>query len=196
MLVSSAALDSLFWWLHESAPTWYAVLWPYSAAWAIGCAGAVVLYVSPQRTVTRYMSSRPMHHYSADIDYESKVILRNRWKLRGDDPCVTKCPRWWVAIPALAVHCWAGQYPNRWPHHWLQAQLHTVAFMFLLFGLALVATIRDSRTVRNVMLAVLFLGTAATYYPLPWNMGLKVHLMWFQSACYLALALSCRKLVR
>ena len=144
MLASSAALDSLFWWLHEAEPTWYATLWPYSAAWAIGSAGAVVL-----------------------------------------ESCN---PRWWVALPALAVHCWAGNYPDRWPGHWLQAQLHTVAFCSLLFGLALVATIRDSLTVRNTVLAMLFLGTAATYYPLPWNAGLKVHLMWFQSACYLALA--------
>ena len=148
MLASSGAMDLLFWWLHEAAPAWYATLWPYSAAWAIGCAGAVVLGVCH--------------------------------------------PRWWVALPALMVHCWAGHYPDRWPGHWLQAQLHTVAFMFLLFGLALL--VECTRTCKDrlhvAIISALFIGTAFAYYPEPWAAWIRPWLMWWQSSCYLALAAS------
>lgn len=139
-------------------------------------------------------------------------------------------PRWWVAVPALMVHCWAARYPQRWVTSWLEAEIHAVAFCCLLFGLALLAEIpgaglhgsrssersayhipitlpllqagyarwvprsmfdsrESSRPARKLVLAALFLGTAAAYYPTPWHPEIRAWLMWWQSGCYLALAL-------
>ena len=149
MLASSAALDVLFWWLntlHDPRPTWYSVLWPYSAAWMTLAQGAVVL---------------------------------------------TRCkPRWWAPLPAMALHVWAGQYPERWPGSWLLAEIHAVAFCSMVLGVALaVSPERGSRRL-NLILAALFVGTGAAYYPTPWQPEIRAWLMWHQSACYLALAVA------
>ena len=123
-------------------------------------------------------------------------------------------PRWWVAVPALGMHLWATGYPNRWPHSWLQAEIHTVAFCCLLFGLALLSSQQGQRScvplpkrrypwairgepgrvigintqTHRYALAALFVGTAAGLYPVPWATWLRPYLMGYQAACYLAIA--------
>ena len=90
-------------------------------------------------------------------------------------------PRWWICVPALVIHCWAASYPARWPADWLEAEIHAVAFCCLMFGLALVSERR------NAAVAVLFLGTAAAYYPAVWHPEIRGWLMYLQSACYLGI---------
>lgn len=98
-------------------------------------------------------------------------------------------PRWWVAVPALGVHAIAAGYPQRFPGSLLELEIHAVAFCCLLFGWALLIECRTCKErLRVAVLSALFLGTAATYYELPWAMWLRPWLMWYQSICYLALA--------
>jgi len=105
---------------------------------------------------------------------------------------LTRCtPRWWPVLPALAVHVWAGGFQNRWPGSWLQAEIHAVAFCCMALGLTLGAEIRTCKERLQVaILAALFVGTAIGYYPAPWAMWTRPYTMFWQSACYLALAIA------
>jgi hypothetical protein len=96
--------------------------------------------------------------------------------------------RWpFYALGACAVHVWACNYPNVWPGGWLQAEIHAVSFCCLLFGLALIGERR------NAAVAVLFLGTSAALYGVPWDMAIRGWLMWFQAGCYVWISLpACR----
>tara|TARA_R110000868_G_scaffold349668_1_gene610978 strand:- start:158 stop:526 length:369 start_codon:yes stop_codon:yes gene_type:complete len=110
----------------------------------------------------------------------------------------------------MGLHVWAGQYPERWPGSWLLAEIHALAFCSMVFGLALLIDVvmytadlwrvlsgppssfwlvaKAEGKVTNLILAALFVGTGAAYYPTPWQPEIRAWLMWYQSACYLALA--------
>ena len=108
-------------------------------------------------------------------------------------------PRRWpvYGIAALVVHCWAAGYPNRWPGTWLQAEIHIMAFCYLALGLVCLSGVARNATTRTCKeslhvawtLAAMLLGTAAAYYTAPWHPEVRAWLMWFESACFLALAL-------
>jgi len=101
---------------------------------------------------------------------------------------LTRCkPRWWVAVPALGIHLWASGFADRWPGFALHGEIHAVAFCCLLFGLALIGERK------NAAVAVLFLGTAAALYPVPWHPAIRGWLMYFQSTCYCWIALTTRR---
>ncbi len=110
---------------------------------------------------------------------------------------LTRCrPRMWPVVPALVLHVWAGGFANVWPGSWLQAEIHAVAFCCLAMGLTLgaVAFSATTRTCKDrlqvAILAALFVGTATGYYSAPWAMWTRPYTMYWQSACYLALAIA------
>ena len=91
----------------------------------------------------------------------------------------------YFAAPALAVQWWAFSFPDRWPGQWLQFEMHTIAFCYLLLGLSLIPAIKS---LTAAALSAFLLGTAAMYYPAPWAPFVREWLMWWQSGCYLAMA--------
>ncbi len=109
---------------------------------------------------------------------------------------LTRCrPRMWPVLPALALHVWAGGFANVWPGSWLQAEEHAIGFCCMALGLILAASPRrtDADRATVVILAALFFGTGAAYYPTPWEPAIRHWLMWVQSACYLALWATSKK---
>lgn len=94
-------------------------------------------------------------------------------------------PRWPVYVAAIAVHAVALDVsPDRWPGTWLQVEEQAVALVALMCGLSMMGSCKKRL---HVAVAALFLGTAAAYYCVPGNPEVRVWLMWWQCACYVAM---------
>lgn len=108
--------------------------------------------------------------------------------------------RWpMYAVAAGIVHGWALGFPNVWPGDWLQAEIHSVAFCHLLFGLFVLGGMHRQNgrlPWASMPVAAIFLLTAAGFYAMPWHMDLRVPLMWEQAGCYLWIALAADKPLR
>jgi hypothetical protein len=101
-----------------------------------------------------------------------------------------KTDRWpFYALAAACVHGWAYSYPNKFPGSYLQLEIHATAFICLLYGLLLLS---GGTCRRTLPIAVLFLITAAAYYPLVWHMEARIPLLFGQAICYAIIAILSR----